>query len=149
MNATGTDGVLPYCEEAKYHTKREHGTVTLAKDPPATVAKASEASPLSAHSSMLYQGASSILLRAAEKMPEAHYSFKPTESVRSFGQIVGHVAESQYTFCSVVLGEKDPAPKIEKTKTSKADLVAALSEAIKYCSKAHQGMTETSRELCS
>lgn len=35
------------------------------------------------------------LLRSAEKMPEENYGFKPTDTVRSFGQIVGHVADSQ------------------------------------------------------
>jgi uncharacterized damage-inducible protein DinB len=60
-------------------------------------------------------------------MPEENYNFKPTDTVRSFGQIVAHMAESQYFHCSTVLGEKNPAPKIEQTKTSKADLIAALS----------------------
>jgi uncharacterized damage-inducible protein DinB len=83
-----------------------------------------------------------ILLRSAETMPEENYSFKPTDAVRSFGQIVGHVADSQYTFCSVVLGEKRPALKIEPTKTSKADLIAALKDAFAYCDKAYDGMTD-------
>ena len=37
---------------------------------------------------------------AAEKMPEANYSFKPTPDVRSFGELVGHVAESQHATCA-------------------------------------------------
>ena len=77
-------------------------------------------------------------------MPEENYGFKPTEAVRSFGQIVGHVADSQYLFCSSVLGEKNPALKIEQTKTSKADLVAALKDAFAYCDKAYDGMTDAS-----
>jgi uncharacterized damage-inducible protein DinB len=85
-----------------------------------------------------------ILLRSAEKMPEENYNFKPTDAVRSFGQIVGHVADSQYTFCSRVLGEKRPGLKIEETKTSKADLTAALKDAFAYCDKAYDGMTDAS-----
>lgn len=77
-------------------------------------------------------------------MPEENYSFKPTDTVRSYGQIVGHVADAQYLFCSLALGEKNPAPKIEQTKTSKADLVAALKEAFAYCDKAYDGMTDAS-----
>jgi uncharacterized damage-inducible protein DinB len=84
------------------------------------------------------------LLRSAEKMPEENYGFKPTEAVRSFGQIIGHVADSQYYFCSVARGEKNPGLKIEQTKSSKADLVAALKDAIAYCDKAYDGMTEAS-----
>ncbi len=85
-----------------------------------------------------------MILSSAEKMPEENYAFKPTEAVRSFGQVLGHVADSQYYFCSAVLGEKNPAPKVEKTKSSKADLIAALKEAFTYCDKAYEGMTEES-----
>jgi len=84
------------------------------------------------------------LLRSAEKMPEENYGFKPTEAVRSFGQIIGHVADSQYFFCSVVRGEKNPGLKIEQTKTSKADLIASLKDSIAYCDKAFDGMTDAS-----
>ena len=68
----------------------------------------------------------------------------PSAAVRSFGQIVGHVADAQYLFCSIVLGEKNPAPKIEQSKTSKADLIAALKDAFAYCDKAYDGMTDAS-----
>jgi uncharacterized damage-inducible protein DinB len=54
------------------------------------------------------------------------------------------VADSQYTFCSSVLGEKDPAPNIEESKTSKADLTAALKGAFAYCDRAYDGMTDAS-----
>jgi len=108
---------------------------------PAAVAIAQE-NPLSAHTKLIYAGVKLILLRSAEKMPEEKYNFKPTDVVRSYGQIVGHVADSQYMFCSVVLGEKNPAPKVEKTKTSKADLIAALKESFAYCDRAYDGMTD-------
>ncbi len=110
---------------------------------PAAVAAAQE-NPLSAHHELVYEGVKKILLGAAERMPEENYSFKPTDAVRSFGQIVGHVADSQYRFCSVVLGEKNPAPNVEKSKTSKADLIAALKEAFGYCDKAYDGITDAS-----
>jgi uncharacterized damage-inducible protein DinB len=116
--------------------------VALAQDTPPTAAVASPSNPLSEHSRSVYRGVKTILLLSAEKMPEENYSFKPTDAVRSFGQIVGHVADSQYTFCSVVLGEKRPALKIEPTKTSKADLIAALKDAFAYCDKAYDGMTD-------
>jgi hypothetical protein len=98
--------------------------------------------PLSAFNKGAYARTKNILLRSAEKMPEENYKFKPTDAVRSYGQIVGHVADAQYTFCSIALGEKNPAPNIEKTKTSKADLVSALKDAFAYCDKAYDGMTD-------
>jgi hypothetical protein len=51
---------------------------------------------------------------------------KPTPEVRSFGQLIGHEADANYMFCSLATGETNPSKGIEKTKTSKADLVAAL-----------------------
>jgi uncharacterized damage-inducible protein DinB len=117
--------------------------VALAQNPP-TVPTASPGNPLSAHNRYVYSGVKAILLRSAEKMPEENYSFKPTDAVRSFGQIVGHVADSQYAFCSRVLGEKNPDLKIEQGKTSKADLLVALKDAFAYCDKAYDGMTDAS-----
>jgi uncharacterized damage-inducible protein DinB len=108
---------------------------------PAAAALAQE-NPLSFHNKFMYQGVKTLLLKSAEKMPEENYGFKPTEGVRAFGQIIGHVADAQYLFCSIALGEKNPAPKIEQTKTSKADLIAALKEAFAYCDKAYEAMTD-------
>lgn len=109
-----------------------------------TPAAASAANPLTNHNRTLYAGIKTILLRAAEKMPEEHYAFRPTEEVRTFGQIVGHIADSQYTFCSTVLGEKNPALRIEKNKTSRSELVAALKESFAYCDTAYNRLTDAS-----
>jgi uncharacterized damage-inducible protein DinB len=100
--------------------------------------------PLSTFNKYAYAHVKDILLRSAEKMPEENYSFKPVDTVRSYGQIVGHVADAQYLFCSIELGETNPALKIEQTKTSKADLIAALKDAFAYCDKAYDGMTDAS-----
>ena len=113
--------------------------VTLAQEKPAAPAPAN---PLSTWNKIAYGRVKDILLRSAQKMPEENYSFKPTDTVRSYGQIIGHVADAQYLFCSIALGEKNPAPDIEHTKTSKADLIAALNAAFAYCDKAYDGMTD-------
>lgn len=98
--------------------------------------------PLSDYNKKVYGGVKHILLTSAEKTPEEYFSFKPTQTVRSLGQIIGHVADSQYAFCSDVLGEKHASLKIEQTKTSKADLIAALKAAFAYCDKAYDGLTD-------
>ena len=107
-------------------------------------ASLAQENPLSFHTKYMYQGIKGLLLKSAEKMPEENYGFKPADTVRSFGQIIGHAADSQYTFCSVALGEKNPAPKVEQSRTSKADLVAALKEAFAFCDKAYDAMTDAS-----
>ena len=98
--------------------------------------------PLSAGTKGLYMMAKTNVTRAAEKMPPENYAFKPTDDVRSFGQVVGHVADANYMFCSAVLGEKPPVSGIEKGKTSKDDLVQALKDSFSYCDKAYDGMTD-------
>jgi uncharacterized damage-inducible protein DinB len=100
------------------------------------------ANPITASEKGLYSFISNAVIGAAQKMPEENYSFKPTPEVRSFGQLVGHVADASYMFCSLTLGEANPAKGIEKTKTSKADLVAALKDAVAYCNKAFDSMTD-------
>jgi uncharacterized damage-inducible protein DinB len=120
-----------------------------AKPAPAAEAKAAAPAPaqklsLITHGRFVYSVVGKMLVRSAELMPEEHYGFKPTDSVRTFGAIVGHVADSNYFFCSIALGEKNPLPRVEKTKSSKADLIAALNEALAYCDRAYAGMSETS-----
>lgn len=110
----------------------------------APVAAWSQANPLSAFTKRVYGFQKDILLRSAEKMPEENYGFKPADSVRSYGQMIGHLADGQYEFCSVALGEKNPEPKIEQTKTSKMDLIAALKTAFAYCDTAYDRMTDAS-----
>jgi uncharacterized damage-inducible protein DinB len=127
-------------------------TVALSQDKPATAPSQkppkaevpSEDRPPVAFDKKAYGYLKDVLLRSAEKMPEENFNFKPTDTVRSFGQILGHVADSQYYFCSKVLGEKNPAPKIEQTKASKTDLIGALKNAFAYCDKAYGSMTNTS-----
>ena len=109
----------------------------FAQEPPAA-----PANPVSTSEKGVYGFVSGMAIAAAEKMPEENYSFKPTPDVRSFGQLVGHVTDAQYMFCSTASGETNPMKGIEKSKTSKADLVSALKEAVAYCNKAYAGMTD-------
>lgn len=100
------------------------------------------ANPITSSEKGFYSLVSGEVIAAAQEMPEANYSFKPTPDVRSFGQLVGHVADAQYGFCSMATSQPNPMKKIEQTKTSKADLVAALQDAVAYCNKAFDGMTD-------
>jgi uncharacterized damage-inducible protein DinB len=119
--------------------------IALAQDKPAQDKPAVTAdNPLTTWNKIAYTRVKGIVVRSADKMPEENYSFKPVDTVRSYGQIVGHLADAQYLFCSLALGEKAPGLDIEHTKTSKADLVAALNAAFAYCDKAYDSMTDAS-----
>jgi uncharacterized damage-inducible protein DinB len=109
---------------------------------PAPAQSTPPANPITASEKGFYSFVSGAVVGAAQKMPEENYSFKPTPEVRSFGQLVGHVADASYSFCSQAIGEANPVKDIEKTKTSKADLVAALKDGVAYCNKAFDSMTD-------
>jgi DinB superfamily len=87
-----------------------------------------------------YNGVKNNILRAADKVSEADYNFKATPDVRTWGQLVGHVADAQMRGCSTVNG----APKAASAgdKTAKADLVAALKESFAECDKAFDALTD-------
>jgi uncharacterized damage-inducible protein DinB len=105
--------------------------------------KQSSDNPFSTSNKHGYERTKGILLRSAEKMPEENYNFKPVDTVRTYGQIIGHLADAQYLFCSTASGEKNPGLNIEKTKSSKADLVAALKDGFAYCDKVYDSMTDS------
>lgn len=100
-----------------------------------------QSNPLSGETKGFYNGIKNNIIKSAEKMPEANYSFQPTDSVRTFGQIIGHVADAQYEFCAPVKGETKN-PTAEKTLKSKAELVGALKEAFAYCDGVYNSMTD-------
>jgi uncharacterized damage-inducible protein DinB len=82
------------------------------------------------------------ILKAAEKVPEDQYGFKPAADVRTFGQLLGHIANANYMICSRAAGEKSPATEdVEKARSSKADLVAAVKAAFDYCDATFAKMT--------
>ena len=80
------------------------------------------------------------ITKAAEMMPESKYSFRPTKDVRSFGEIVAHIADISYYLCSNMKGEAPPAPG--NGKTSKAEITVYLKASFAYCDGAFSGFTD-------
>ena len=103
---------------------------------------ASSANPLVDGSKMDYQQVKTYLMKAAEQVPENLYAYKPTPEVRTFGQIIAHIADANYQICAAVPGEKPPVTNIEKTLSAKADLVKALSQSFAYCDKLFDSLTD-------
>lgn len=108
--------------------------------PPSAAPQTPPANPLSAEAKQMYNGVKNNLIKMAEKMPEEHYAFKATADIRTFGQLIGHVADSQARTCSTVNGA---AVQLNASaKTTKADLVAALKESFTHCDKAFDALTD-------
>lgn len=108
--------------------------------PTQTAPPAQTANPLSAEVKQMYNGVKNNLTKMAEKMPEEHYGFKATADVRTFGQLIGHVADSQARTCSALNGEQKAVNAA--SKTTKDDLVAAIKESFAICDKAVDSLTD-------
>lgn len=98
--------------------------------------------PISDGERYLYGMVKNNIIRSAEKVADDVYSFKPAPEVKTFAQMLGHVADANYMFCAAVLGEKSPSPGVEKTMSSKAEIVPAVKAAFAYCDKAYEQMTD-------
>jgi hypothetical protein len=98
--------------------------------------------PLSTEAKQAYSGIKNNLTKMAEKVPADVYSFKATPDVRTFGQLIGHVADSQLRSCSTVRGETKQASA--SSKTTKEELVAALKESFAECDAAFEALTDAS-----
>jgi uncharacterized damage-inducible protein DinB len=116
----------------------------------ATAAQAQTANPLSTGAKKSYDIIKGYIIKSAAKMPEEHYAFKPTPDVRSFGELLGHIADANFVICSMVAGEKapmggfEPAVSLEKLKTTKADLSKVVGDSFTYCDKVYSDMTDAS-----
>jgi uncharacterized damage-inducible protein DinB len=120
-------------------------TVTLVVSLAGAVALAQDKSaqnPFSADAKQSYTGIKNTLLRAADKMPEENYSFRTTQQVRTYGEMVGHIADIQMMLCSLAKGEQKGA--VSTGKTSKADLIAALKQSFDYCDSVYDSLTDAS-----
>jgi uncharacterized damage-inducible protein DinB len=97
--------------------------------------------PLATDTKNFYTGIKSTVTKAADQMADADYSFKASPMERTYGAIVGHIADVQLALCSHAKGE-DKMGDAEKTKTAKADLAAALKASFDYCDGVYDSLTD-------
>jgi hypothetical protein len=120
---------------------------------PAPTKPASSMAPANpiTHSMNGYYGAvKGWVTMAAEQMPATDYAFKPAtmpasdhKDIRTFGEIVGHVAFANFLFCGIASGMKTPADMTGVDKwTAKADLQKGLAASFEFCDKAWAATTD-------
>ncbi len=80
------------------------------------------------------------LQKAAEAMPEEAYGYKPTPDIRSFGELMAHIADAQAGICGGAAGQMKPVNAGKMT--AKADIVGALKASSEACTAAFEGTTE-------
>ena len=102
------------------------------------------ANPIAAGVRTAWEGGKRNLTRSAELMPEKDYGFRPVETVRTFGQILAHVAGANYVFCSAAKGEPSPHAEaaFEKTATTRAQIIKVLNDSIAYCDAAYAALDD-------
>lgn len=101
---------------------------------------AQTANPLSTELLQSYTIIKNNLLKMAQKMPDDTYSFQPTPEVETFARRVAHIAGANYRTCAGLKGEVRSLKAF--SKTSKADLVAALQESFAYCDSVFDSLTD-------
>lgn len=97
----------------------------------------SSANPAVGTARALWQDLTGYITAAAEEVPEALYAFRPVETVRTFGQLVAHVAGAQNVMCAAALGDPPRNEDEFEPTTTKAGLLAALKASTQYCAKAY------------
>jgi len=96
--------------------------------------------PLTTTLSIFRSNMQDKIMKSADAMPESKYSYRPTKEVRSFAEILNHVADISYILCSNVKGEATPGTAA--AKASKAEIMAYLKGAFDYCDAVYSGFTD-------
>ncbi len=96
--------------------------------------------PLTTTLSIFRSNMQDKITKSADAMPESKYSYRPTKDVRSFAEILDHVADISYILCSNVKGEATPGTTAPKA--SKAEIKAYLKGAFDYCDGVYSGFTD-------
>jgi len=110
-----------------------------------TPARPSSPQPVADAVRTSWEGAKKNIRDSAMDVPEALYSFKPIDTVRTFGQIVAHVAGANYEFCSAGKGEKSPkAENAFEGLATKAAILQAWNESVTYCDAVYKSLTDKS-----
>jgi uncharacterized damage-inducible protein DinB len=102
---------------------------------------AQTANPLSDELRQIYTIVRNNLIKMSERMPEANYSFQPTPEIQTFIQRVAHIADANMRTCSALKGEQKSVRA--SSKTTKADVIAALKESFETCDAVFNALTDT------
>ena len=109
-----------------------------------TASSAFAQNPVSDSVRSSWNGVKRNIKESAELMPEEHYNFKPTPDVRSFAQLVGHVVNANFFFCSQAKAETPPSTTNFERMAEKAALVKGMNDALAYCDDVYNATSDAS-----
>ena len=88
------------------------------------------------------------VMKAAETVPADKYSYRPVDTVRTFGQMIAHITDSYNYFCANAAGTKvEWSEAVEKGGTDKDTLLPKLKEAVGKCNTAYSSSNAQFRPL--
>jgi uncharacterized damage-inducible protein DinB len=82
---------------------------------------------------------SKLSVAVAEAMPPGQYAFRPDPGSMSFGEVMSHIATTNFQFCA---GLKDVQPPAMPSPTDKDGIVKFLSSSFEYCSSVIPNLTD-------
>lgn len=82
---------------------------------------------------------SKLSIQVAKAMPAEQYAFRPHPESMDFGDLMSHIATTNYQFCA---GLKDADTPTLSSPTSRDAVIKFLSESFEYCSAVIPSLTE-------
>lgn len=90
-----------------------------------------------------YAGVKANILKSADKMPAADFSYKPVADVRTYARVINHITEAQFHSCGAANGvTADKLPKVPAETADKDAIVTALKASFEECDKAFAALTD-------
>ena len=86
-----------------------------------------------------FDALSKLSIAVAEAMPPDQYGFRPHPESMTFGELIAHIATTNYQFCASL---KDSNPPALPSPTDKAAIVKFLSGSFEYCSAIIPSLTD-------
>lgn len=74
-----------------------------------------------------------FITNAAELVPAERWNYKPVATVRTFGELVAHVADGYNWYCGNASRQTEWSDAVEKGRTDKATVMAKLKAATDAC----------------
>jgi len=101
---------------------------------PALAAPAGAAGEYAKH----FEPLSKLSVAVAQAMPPGDYGFRPHPDSMTFGELMSHIATTNYQFCA---GLNDSAPPSLPSPSEKDAVVKFLSDSFDYCSGVISNLT--------
>jgi uncharacterized damage-inducible protein DinB len=78
---------------------------------------------------------------SVDKMSAEHFSFKPVPEVMTYAEMLTHIVETQYGYCSTVKGTTNPGASLDFKVSDKAAVEQLVKDSFAYCDEVFAAVT--------